>query len=237
MSVRFRWSGIGIQLAARNQWAPSFRNHDPSPPLSIADSPELAFCQIVEAGRSWSGSTQDVLLTFSEAVSDAALSGGGTASGYTVYVNGAPFTPTYQSGSGTMFWAIRISSLVKNGDRVEVTYSRASGATIAVSDSIEISDTSKAWVENDLTKRIRFIMKGNSGSLVANETVKAALFEYDSGTLANALWMNKTDKASVLTDGAGLFDMQYTGVAAVGSNAYVAVIRASESFIWNEPVT
>lgn len=238
MSVRFRWSASNIVLAAENQWQPGLRSHDANTSSkAVLDAPEIQSSLMVDADRSWANSTEDVEITFSEAVSDASLSIGGTATGYSIVVNGVAQTTTYRSGSGTNNWVLRAATLVKNGDVVGVTYSKAIGNTTAVSDSVEIESIVASFVFNGLSKRIRFVLRGADNNTVNSETVKAAAHEYAGGIVASNSWMSLTDKASVLTDGSGNFDMTYTGVAPVGGNAYISVLRTAESFVWIATIT
>lgn len=236
MAFRYKFGGISLTSMSQNQWQPSDRLHDANTPsLSVLGAPEIQSSLMVDADRSWVTPFEDVEVQFSEAVADASLTLGAAATGFTITVNGVAQTTTYRSGSGTASWVLRAPLLVKNGDSVGVSYNKAAGATLAVSDSVEIETISQSFVTNNLSKRVRFTLRGSDNAIVPNETVKANIMEYAGGTVANPTWGNQTNKASVLTDAAGLFDMQYSGAAPVGGQAYIAVLRAVESFA--APVT
>lgn len=187
-------------------------------------SPALESVGIGDGGRSWSGSTQDLAVNFNEACT-------GDATGWSATVNGVSKTLTYISGSGTQSWVFRVGALVHDGDVIRLTYDTATGTTKSSSGSVQITGVNNVPFADQLSKRIRFILCDKNDAVVASEAVKAALFDYDSNIVINDKWMLKTDKGTVTTDGSGQFDMQYTGTAAVGSQVYVAVIRASENMI------
>lgn len=239
MCIRFLCNGsTAFSNIGLNRWQPSLRGTDTDrSPAYLLTYPEPAWIDMDDTGRSWSSPYQDIEIYWGETVSDGSLSVGGTATGYTVYVNGTPFTPTYRDGSGTSIWTIRITTTVKNGDVVGVSYDSSVGASVAAADSLEIVDLVRAGVENDLTKRVRFILCNSLDANVTNEAVKAALLDYASNTVTNDQWMAKTDKATVTTDGSGQFDMRYTGTAVVGDSVFCAVIRTVESMVVAATIT
>jgi len=235
--IRYRYNAGSITRPSINRWQPTLRNHDANTsPIELIHSPEPEWIDVDDGDRSFTANTQDIHLYWAESMADASLSANGTATGYTVYVNGVSYQPTYLSGSGTASWMLRIAALVKNGDVVTLSYDPATGNTTATADSAECVKLVEAGVENDLSKRVRFTLCDSNDALVV-ETVKAALFDYASNVVTNDSWMVKTDKASVTTDATGQFDMQYNGTARVGSSVFCAVIRASESLIVAATIT
>ena len=210
-------------------WCPSrlFLPEDPQIPETL--SPALRTIEVVDAGRDWAG-TQNINVIFSESCT-------GTAIGWSCTVNGVAKTLTYVSGSPGQTWVMQIGSLIKHGDVIRLTYDTAAGGTVSTTGSVQITGISAVELPDTLSKRIRFILCGSDDKPVESEAVKAAIMEYDSGTMANANWMFRVNKATITTDANGQFDMEYNGVAPVGGKAYVAVIRATESMIVADTVT
>lgn len=196
--------------------------------LPETTSPCVAGVSAVDGDRNWVAATQDITIIFSEPVSDASLVQGATATGWTATVNGVSAGVTYRSGSGTATWVLRIAAAVRHTD-LKLSYSQSTGATISVTGSVEINSLTAVPTADSLTKRVRFALCDSTDASVVNEAVKAAVMEYDSGTVANTNWMVQTNKGTVTTDGTGEFDMQYTGTTLVGSNVYVVVFRATEN--------
>jgi hypothetical protein len=195
-------------------------------------APKLRTITVLDAGRDWTGS-QNIGVIFSEACS-------GDATGWSCTVNGVTKTLTYVSGSGTQNWVMQIAAAIHHGDVIRLNYDTASGATVSTSDSVEINGLTAVQLPDQLSKRIRFILRDSQNALVASQSVKAFIAEYDSGVVENApqrLFGARTDKATVVTDAAGQFDMQYTGVAAVGGYAYVAVVEVPSSAPGSPSVT
>lgn len=233
---RIRYNNGTLKRMSCSQWVPALRGIGTDRvPMYLLSDPEPVWVDMDDTMRNWSTPYQDIEIFWGETVTDAALTVGGTASGYTVYVNGVSYVPTYRSGSGTSIWIIRIATTVKNGDAVTISYDQSTGASIAAVDSREIGKLTTAGVENDLTKRVRFTLCDSADALV-NETVKAALFEYASNTVANDSWMQRANKASVAVT-TGQFDMLYSGTANVGSLVFCAVIRTTESMVVAATVT
>ena len=224
MTIRIQCYADEIYYHTDLDWRPNrlFLPEDPKIPETL--SPALESVDVSDAGRSWSGITQNISVNFSEAVS-------GDGAGWSCTVNGVSKTLTYVSGSGTVAWVFQIAALIHDGDIIRLTYDTATGSTVSTSGSVEITGLNNVPFRDLLTKRIRFILCDSNDAVVASEAVKAALFDYDSNVVINDKWMLKTDKGTVTTDGSGQFDMQYTGTAAVGSQVYVAVIRATENMI------
>lgn len=234
----FSWAFGGIRIRDTAASALLPRTRGKSNPIPGSEFPFLIRAISFDASRSFANSTQDITLYFSEAMADAALSLGGTATGYTIYINGTPFTPTYRSGSGTSVWVLRVASLVRRQDDVGVTYDRTTGATIATADSVELRTETRAFTDPfDLTKRVRFTLCDSADALVANEAVKAAVLEYGGGDAANVNFMVRANGTTVTTDAAGLFDMQYTGTSVGGSTVYVVVFRAAENMATSTALT
>lgn len=205
---------------------PANRNFAPSRPnIPETTLPAVLTISALDAGRSWSGLTQSIGISFSEAVT-------GDATGWSVSVNGVAKALTYVSGSGTQNWVMQIGALIHHDDVIRLTYSTATGNTLAVTDSAEIKGQVAVQFKDQLSKRIRFTLCAAASTPttpvpVPNEAVKAALMEYDSGVVANTNWMVQANKGTVTTDAAGGFDMQYTGSAVVGGTVYVAWFRAN----------
>jgi hypothetical protein len=175
-------------------------------------SPALRTVEVFDAGRSWAANTQNVNVIFSEAC-----------------VNGVSKTLTYLSGSGSQIWVMTIGSLIKNNDIIRFTYDLASGDTKSTSGAIEITGVANIVTPNTVSKRIRFVLCDSADALVANETVKSAILEYDSGT--GDRWMILANKASVTTDANGQFDALYAGPTPTGGTVIVSVFRAVENMI------
>ena len=85
-------------------------------------------------------------------------------------------------------------------------------------------------------KKISVILKNAAGALVASTLVKYAIFEYDNGVPYNNAFMRLVSKGAFTTNASGVLEVLYTGIAAVGETAYVAVIHPNttptESMIW-----
>ncbi len=199
-------------------------------PLSVVAS---------DANRNWDTPYQDLMITYTEAAQDPALSVGGTATGHTINLNGTPQTTTYRSGSGTAIWVVRIPALVKNGDTLTYDYSQAAGATVGVAAGNEIEEATAFAVTNSLTKRIRFVLKDKDGAAVT-VAIKYALLEDANGVASDSTWMSRTDKGTTTPDGSGNVDVEYTGTVAVADTCYVAVIQPNvtpvQSMIWPDTV-
>ena len=183
---------------------------------------------------------QDIALVFNEAVDiTPAPNVGDTIAGLTAQVNGgANSALTYRSGNGTTNWKVRRSELIQQNDSVTLDYSQASGAILAVDDNVEILEEVDLAVTNNLTKRMRLILKNKDNNVVASVTVKYGIFQFDGGAPANANWMTRDVKGTTTTDANGLIDVEYTGALAVGSDIYVTIIQPNvtptESFTWNQ---
>ena len=222
--------------AASGSWAYAIKP-EPAP-----SNPTITAASIADADRDWDVPFQDIAITFSETVDiTPAPSVGDTIAGLTAQVNGgANAALTYRSGNATASWKVRRAELIQQDDTVVLDYSQASGAILAVDDNAELSETVDAAVTNNLTKRVRFILKKSDNSVVASETVKYGIFQYDSGAPANANWMTRDTKGTVATTAAGLVDVQYTGSVAVGGTVYVVIVRPdttpTESMVWTDAV-
>lgn len=214
-------------------------NPFPDPP------PIFASGNAMDSGRLFAdqagGPYQDITITYNNGpVSDAALTVGGTATGHTIKINGVAQTTTYRGGSGTSTWTFRVPVLVKNGNTISYSYSQATGNTLRTADSVELRDETDQTVTNSLSKKVHFKLMGSDGSAQASQTVKYAIQQYDSATPANANWLAREQKGTATTTSEGIFDISYTGAAAVGANVYVTIIRPdttpTESFVWHDVV-
>lgn len=213
----------------RPEFPVSFRFPCQIPQLDETAAPGLISPIVVDAGRSWSG-TQSMSLKFTEAVTT-------DGTGWTATVNGVTKTFTYVSGSGTDTVIFSLAATIHDNDVVRLSYDPATGSTASVTGSVEINKLVGVMAPLTLSKRIHFTLC-NSLDAVVSESVKAAIFEYNGGSVTDGTavgaapgWMTRANAATVTTDGSGTFDMQYTGVARGGSTVYVAVIRAVESLI------
>lgn len=204
--------------------------------------PSITAGSMADADRNWTTPSQDIAVTFSEAMQiTPAPSVGDTVAGLTAQVNGgANSALTYVSGNATASWKVRRAELIQQNDTVVLDYDQATGIILAVDDSQELNTETDQAVTNNLTKRIRLTLKDKNNATVASETVKYAVLEYDSGAPANANWMSRTDKGTVATDASGVLDVAYSGSTVVGSDVYVAVIRPNttptEAFVWHQAV-
>lgn len=204
--------------------------------------PTISTATMADADRNWDTPSQDIALTFNEAVDiTPAPSVGSTVAGLTVQVNaGTESALTYVSGNATANWKVRRAELIQQNDSVVMDYVRATGELLAVATNTELANTTNKAVTNSLTKRIRFTLKKSDNSVVASETVKYSINEYDGGVPSNADWMARSAKGTTTTAANGLFDVEYTGATAVGQNIYAIVIRPdttpTQSFVWNDAV-
>ena len=206
--------------------------------------PSISSGSMADSGRDWTVETQEISITFSEAMKkqSGSYNVGDTIPGLTAQINGgANSALTYVSGQTTATWVVKRAELIQNNDTVVVDYAQASGEIYDnATGLIELDEQADKSITNNLTKRVRVTLKDKNNNTVVSETVKYALMEYDSATPANANWMSRTDKGTVATDTNGLFDVQYTGSTTVGSAVYVIVIRPNttptECFVWNDNV-
>lgn len=79
-----------------------------------------------------------------------------------------------------------------------------------------------------------------TSALLANTPVQYCVYAYDGGVPANANWMERRQKGTATTDGAGLFSVNYGGPENVGDTVYVAIFQPDpvpvESMIWTTTV-
>jgi hypothetical protein len=106
-----------------------------------------------------------------------------------------------------------------------------SGAAVAVAETEFWSDDFRGRA------KIEFTLKDAAGDLVASTSVKYAIFDYKTGSPLILEWMKPVYRGLSTTNGAGLFSVNYPGVSPVGDLAYVAIITATESFIYPIPVS
>lgn len=218
--MTYKFHPMKVSQFAGNMWLPYWSNHADMtmwPQIIEQIQSDIA----IDAQRSWTGNTQQFTLTFGEPMT-------GSVSGYSVTVNGGAQSLTYVSGSGTATWVFQIGALLHNGDVIVMTYSP--GTTVALASGVALLAQTNG-ITNSLTKRVRFILCDSLDAPVANEAVKSAVMEYDSGVVANTNWMLRANKETVTTAADGAFDALYTGTAAVGGTVYSAVIRTTETML------
>ena len=196
--------------------------------------PSLTAASAGDSGRDWDAPYQELSLTFSEAMtkSGGSYGVGDTIPGMFVQVNGgAQQAVTYRSGEDTASWVVRTAVLIRNGDTVVIDYERATGELLSVSGSVELAETADFAVTNNLTKRIRAILKRGDGTVITT-AVDCMVLEIGSTQRDSdsADWMQDVQKqANVTPSGAGLIDFQYTGPEAVGADkVYLAVFNPRE---------
>ena len=237
MCVRFYWSAAyGAVAQDRRQWMPSLEWHADSTVLPIDQAPASS---ITDDGRDWIAQTQDIAIDFARAMTDASLSSGMAATGWSAKLNGTPTALTYRSGSGSNAWVLRIGALVRNGDALTVSYDPSSGNTRDPDGNEQVPLTDLP-ATNSLTKRVRFTLKDKSDVAVANTSVMLAIAAYASANPSDANWLQRSDSATLMTDGNGLVDAAYSGSANVGDTVYVATLHPAaapaQSMLWTSAV-
>lgn len=201
-----------------------------TPQITVSQTnPSLDDASMADADRNWDTPSQDIALTFSEAVDITPTPGvGDTIAGLTAKVNGgAAQALTYVSGNASASWKVRRAELIQQDDSVTVTYAMATGDILAVDDNAEVKNATDLAVTNNLTKRVRETIKDKNNAIVASESMSYGIHEFDSGNPANANWMSRSTKGSSSTDASGVFDVQYTGASAVGATVYLVVERTA----------
>lgn len=221
MSLRLQCYASEVWYLTDLPWRAQLRFPQERPQLAEVAAPAFQNFEIADAGRDWTGTTQ-ITFNFSEAMT-------ADATGWSLTVNGVSKTLTYVSGSGTQNVIFRVGAVLHHGDTLKISYDTVTGGTNSVTGSLEIKGLTAIPQNDQLTKRVRFVLCDSTDAPVANEVVKSALLEYDSGVVANSLWGTLANKQSVTTDGSGNFDALYTGSVAVGGTAYCAIFRATES--------
>jgi hypothetical protein len=90
-------------------------------------------------------------------------------------------------------------------------------------------------------KKIAVTLKNSTGAAVANTEVKFAIFEFDSAIPQNLNFMQLVSKGVYTTDASGNIELNYTGVAAIGSYAYLAILHPNsspvESVLWKVTIS
>lgn len=90
-------------------------------------------------------------------------------------------------------------------------------------------------------KKIAVTLKNSTGALVANTEVKFAVFEFSDAIPFNPDFMQVISKGVYTTDASGNIELNYTGVAAIGSYAYLAILHPHsspvESVIWKVTIS
>jgi hypothetical protein len=246
-SIVQKWNSRGRFFSTNDSGFPGTHDtNDAKYLLRINHLPFIDESYTNDTNRVWASTKTQIVIRFNDAMADAALSAGNPATGHTINVDGSPQTTNYESGSGTDTWVLSIPVVLTRQSVITYSYSQAAGATLSVLNSTELSELSGVAVTNFLTKRIRFTLKNAAGSLVTSETVKLAVFTYNSGTVdddvstATNLWMARHMKTLATTDGSGVLDVQYLGTESATDTMYVAVIRPNtsptQSFIWNDTI-
>lgn len=86
------------------------------------------------------------------------------------------------------------------------------------------------------TKKISVQLKDSLGAVLNTVQVKYAIFEFAGALPYNNSFMALTSKGIYTTDTDGIFEVIYTGSAAIGSYAYLAIIHPhnspAESVLW-----
>ena len=192
----------------------------------------------INSNRDFDTPFLDIVVEFNAKVQDAALTVGGIATGHIIKLNGAAQTTTYQNGSGTGRWVLRIPVLVDAIDTLTYSYD-GTGNSTDVFNSAAILTVTDQKVNNLLTKKIRFVLKKADNTVDVSETVNIAICQYSTETLVNdpwALWMTRQQQQTTTTDGNGHIDMDYSGSNTVGDTVYVIILRPgsspTESLIW-----
>lgn len=205
--------------------------------------PSITSASMADSGRNWDAPSQEITLNMSEAIQKQSGSYlvGDTIPGLTCQINGgASQVLTYVSGQTTATWGVKTANLIQQDDTVVIDYVQATGELYNIGATVEMATEVDQPVTNNLTKRIRFTLKKSDNSVVASETVKYSINEYDGGVPSNADWMARSAKGTTTTAANGLFDVEYTGATAVGQNIYAIVIRPdttpTQSFVWNDAV-
>ena len=90
-------------------------------------------------------------------------------------------------------------------------------------------------------KKVSVTLKNSAGALVANTDVKWALFEFDGAVPQNLNFMQVVEKGVYTTNASGIFEVNYTGLAAIGGFAYLAILHPhsspAESVIWKVTIS
>jgi hypothetical protein len=215
-----------------------------TPRITITQTnPTISSASMADADRNWDTPYQDITVTFDQAVDITPTPNlGDTIAGLTAQVNGgANAALTYVSGNATATWKVRRAELIQQDDTVVLDYDMTTGDILAVDDDAELKTETDQAVTNNLTKRVRFTLKKADDTVVASETVKYSVHQFDSGAPANANWMARELKGTTTTDASGTVDVDYSaGTAAVGGTVYVVVIRPdttpTESMVWTDLV-
>ncbi|HUC96773.1 MAG TPA: hypothetical protein VMR16_03885 [Candidatus Saccharimonadales bacterium] len=192
----------------------------------------------LNANRNFSLPYLDVVIEFNAQVQDAALTVNNVATGHTISVNGVGQVTTYQSGSGTGRWVLRINTLVDAMAAITYSYDGTGNAT-DVFTGVEITNVTNLKVDNFLTQKIRFQLKKSDNTIDVSETVNIGICTYTTETLVNdpwALWMTRQQQQTTTTDVNGQIDVDYYGSNIVGDSVYVIILRPgaspTESLIW-----
>lgn len=90
-------------------------------------------------------------------------------------------------------------------------------------------------------KYVAVTLKNSAGAAVANTEVKYVIFEFAEAIPFNKNFMVLTSKGVYTTDSSGNFSVIYTGPAAIGGYAYLAILHPhsspTESVIWKVTIT
>lgn len=189
--------------------------------------PTISAASVGDAGRDWDTPFQDLSITFTATMTKlgGSYGVGDTIPGLTVQINGgAGQAATYRSGEDTDTWVVRVAVLVHNGNTVVIDYARSTGELVSVSDSTELADTTDAAVTNNLTKRIRALLKDkNNAAITGAITLSVNVWGDDPGD-ANFMAQDGGEApANYTPTGTGLLDVEYNGAIAVGSKVFIVV--------------
>ena len=148
-------------------------------------APKMRNVTALDAGRSWSGATQNIGVIFSEAMSGDATGWSATVKPLSTGIEAAVGI-SYVSGSGTQAWVMQLATTLHHGDTFKISYDTATGATLSTSGSVEMNGVNTVQQPDGLSKRIRFILCDSTSTPttpvpVVSESVKAAILEYDGG--------------------------------------------------------
>lgn len=186
-----------------------------------------------DAGRDFAAPFQDITINWTEAVEHlgAAYTAGDTIAGLTVSLaGGAEQAVTYRSGEGTATWVVRVAQLVQNGQTIQFDYVQAAGDIFNVGETQEAAAMTNVSVTNNLTKRIREILKRGDTEAAITTAVDIAILDAEPRDSDDAAWMAVLQRhPNVTPSAAGLIDLEATEASlAVGDPIYLAVFNPRE---------
>lgn len=220
--------GYAVRATGFPEYPVSFRFGDQLPTLQETSAPGLGDVEVNDAGRSFAANTQNINLTFTEAVTVS-------TTGWSLTVNGVSKTLTYVSGTGSANVVFRTNIAIHDGDDIRISYDPSVGNTVSVTGSLAIKKLVGVEVTESLSRRIRDNLCDANDAVVANESVKMAVLEYSGDVVTPAYtqgaappaWMSSANIYTVTTGADGSFDIAYTGFVRGGGSVYLAVIRSN----------